>query len=159
MRNGIVALSGHARVKRGETTIVPLEQPLHGARCNDTASRKAPRNGKNEALGVCVCVLGLATGGAHLLEVPGLRSQCVSGAQRQTQILRSFSGGGSGAHCRSVHYYRGGFIGFWNNTRVWRLVGPCSYAYGSRTRANASGVKLRARRPQQMRLQVRFEVC
>jgi hypothetical protein len=67
-------------------------------------------------------------------------SQCVSGAQRRKQILRSFSGGGSGAHCRSVYYYRGGFIGFWNNTRVWRLVGPCSYAYGSMIRAYTSGV-------------------
>ena len=49
MRNGIVALSGHARVKRGETTIVPREQPLRGVGCNDTASRKAPRNGKNDS--------------------------------------------------------------------------------------------------------------
>ena len=80
------------------------------------------------------------TGGVRLLEVPGLRSQCVSGAQRRKQILRSFSGGGSGARCRSIYYYRGGFIGLWNNTRIWRLVGPCSYAYGSRIRAYTSGV-------------------
>jgi hypothetical protein len=76
MRNGNVALSGHARVKRGETTIVPREQPLRGVGCNDTASRKAPRNGKNEAL-----MLWARAKGGHMKRM----LQCVD-------ALRSISG-------------------------------------------------------------------
>ena len=105
----------------------------------------------------------LVAGGAqtdgHLQGWPVLRSSrvkklvCVRRAAPEANFKKFQCGWQRRARCR-----RGACVvpldsNFWNNTRVWRLVCSCSYAYGSRTRVYTSGAPLRARQPQWICLQ------